>query len=104
VTTPSTVIGGIYEHSATRRSYRVLTLAVSSTNGTLDGKILVVYVSLTNGTIYAREEAEFHEHVPLPKADESAPCLCDARGQDSCSKHPDQTLHPRFRLDRRGKP
>jgi hypothetical protein len=104
VTMPSTVIGGIYKHSATRQSYRVLTLAVSSTNGTLDGKILVVYISLTDGTIYAREETEFHEHVPLPKADKHAPCLCDARGQGSCSKHPDQSLHPRFRLDRCCKP
>ena len=96
-----TVIDGIYIHNATKRSYRVLMRVISSTNGKGDGEPLVVYVSLRDGTIYARNEAEFHEQVLLPKADASAPCLCDARGQESCRQHPGgQQLYPRFLLDR----
>jgi hypothetical protein len=45
--------------------YRVLHECVISTNGPDDGKIGVVYVSMTNGHIFMRERNQFHEMLSL---------------------------------------
>lgn len=41
--------------------YRVLFECVISTNGSDDGKLGVVYVSMTNGHVFMRERNQFHE-------------------------------------------
>jgi hypothetical protein len=88
---------GTYQHHK-GPLYRVLFTAGNSTN-TQHGGRMVIYVSLTYGTIHAREEKEFHEQVLSPAADPLAPCWCDARGQPSCKKHPgSQALVSRFKL------
>jgi len=45
--------------------YRVLFEARNSTNGPDDGLPVVVYVSLTNGHVFVRDLAQFHEYVEL---------------------------------------
>lgn len=45
--------------------YRVLGVAIDSTNER-EGRRVVVYTSLANGTMYARDEKEFTEIVMCP--------------------------------------
>lgn len=54
---------GVYRHYKGGR-YRLLFLAHVSTNGPDDGRIVVVYVSLTTGLIHVRDEVQFHEELP----------------------------------------
>jgi len=53
---------GIYRHHK-GGLYRVLFTARQSTNGPDVGLPLVVYVSLTKGTVHVRDEQEFHEPI-----------------------------------------
>lgn len=53
---------GIYRHYK-GGLYRVLFTAIMSTNDCA-GKLCVVYVSLTRGTIHVRDEKEFNGLVP----------------------------------------
>ena len=41
--------------------YRVLCECILSTNGPDDGKVGVIYVSMTNGNVFVRERNQFHE-------------------------------------------
>jgi hypothetical protein len=52
---------GVYHHYK-GGYYRVLFTAITSTNAQ-QGRPVVVYVSLTKGTIHVRDEEEFHELV-----------------------------------------
>ena len=54
---------GIYVHHKGGR-YRVLFTARVSTNGPDEGKSVVVYVSLTKGTLHVRDESQFHDELP----------------------------------------
>ncbi len=87
---------GVYEHYKGGR-YRVLFIARNSTNGHNEGQPVIVYVSLTTGSICVRYEAEFNSKVMSPPANPNAPCWCDARGMPSCERHPYQTEVLRFR-------
>lgn len=51
--------GDIYRHYKGGR-YRVLFEARVSTNGPDEGRLVVVYVSLTTGAILVRDRTEFH--------------------------------------------
>ena len=89
---------GIYKHYK-GASYRVLATSTMSTTGDLDGEPMIEYMSLSNGQKFVTPESRFHASVNKNAGDKSAPCLCDARGQDSCRKHPgDPKMVPRFTL------
>ncbi len=53
---------GVYRHFK-GSFYRVLFVATSATNGDEDGRPVVIYMSMNDGTIYARDEEEFHSPV-----------------------------------------
>ncbi len=52
---------GIYRHYK-GGLYRVLATAENCTNGDPNDQ-LVVYIALSNGKVYAREQEEFHEWI-----------------------------------------
>lgn len=60
---PITMVSGLYRHYK-GDSYVVIGLAWQSDNGR-ERVPVVVYVSLTKGTINVRTESEFHEHVSV---------------------------------------
>jgi len=55
-------VPGVYKHYK-GGLYRVLFLAQVSTNGPDEGKLVVVYVSLADGTIYSRDDRQFTEII-----------------------------------------
>jgi hypothetical protein len=92
---------GVYRHWKGNH-YRVLFVANDATNGLRGDRNIVIYLSMTDGRVYSRPENEFHELVRRTPPVPTAPCLCDARGQSSCRRHPgDEAMVRRFELTSR---
>ena len=89
---------GLYKHYKGDK-YRVLSTSTLSADGKFDGTAMVEYLSLADGRKFVTAEKRFCATVDKNAGDPTANCLCDARGQDSCRKHPgDPKMVPRFTL------